>query len=109
MFNTSTKQKFAIFAGAVMVMGLSQPASAQSTRAQVRAEIARLADGYPGSTAVYAGCRAVAEDDYARTGSVSHALGALTGCSSVGCVLTDVYTDCLRVNARLFVLELRLS
>lgn len=109
MFSTSTKQKFAIFAGVVMAIGLSQPASAQDTRAQARAEIGRLASGYPGSTVVYGGCRAVAEDDYARTGSISHALGTLTGCASVGCVLTDVYSDCLRVNARLFVLELRLS
>ena len=96
-------------AAALMLAGLSQPATAQDWRSQARAEMRYLADDNPGSAIVYVGCRAVAEDEYYQSGDLNRALGSLTACAGLGCAFTDSYSNCLRVGSRLFILELALS
>lgn len=96
-------------AAVLILAGLSQPAAAQDWRSEARAEMRYLANENPGSALVYAGCRAVADDEYHNTGDLNRALGALTACAGIGCAFTDSYSNCLRVGSRLFILELALS
>ena len=95
-------------ATALALMMVSQPAAAQTSRGYIRAQISDLSRDNPGSALVYAGCRAAADDQYDRTGSIDSALGTLAACASIGCALTGSYKNCLSVNAQLFLLELRL-
>lgn len=96
-------------AAALMLVGLAQPAAAQDWRSDARAEMNYLANKNPGSAIVYAGCRAVAEDEYSNSGNMNRALGSLTACAGIGCAFTDSYSNCLRVGSRLFILEIALS
>jgi hypothetical protein len=108
MAKSTIKRFIGILATAIAVAGLAMPAAAQGSRSSVQAQINALANRNPGSALVYAGCRAAADGTYRNTGSLDRALGTLVGCASLGCALTDSYRNCLDVNARLFVLELRL-
>ena len=108
MAKFTIKRFIGTLATAVALAGLAQPAAAQSSRSSVQAQINSLADRNPGSALVYAGCRVAADREYRITGSMDRALGTLAGCAGLGCALTDSYSNCLSVNAQLFVLELRL-
>ncbi|HQS70075.1 MAG: hypothetical protein B7Y36_00455 [Novosphingobium sp. 28-62-57] len=93
-------------AAALMLVGLSQPASAQSLRAQIDAEMRYISSGNPGSALVFAGCAATAANEYNITGSTQRGVNVLVGCAAIGCGLTDSYSNCLSVNTRLFLLML---
>lgn len=109
MAHTGKLRFIGTLASALALAGLSQPAAAQSSRSYIQSQISELSRANPGSALVYAGCRAAADDEYYRTGSIDNALGTLAACAGIGCAITDSYQNCLSVNAQLFLLELRLS
>lgn len=109
MQNSIKNRAAAAVTAALLLVGVSTPAHAQNWRAQAQAEINYLVNNYPGSTMVYLGCNAVANDELARTGNLDKALVTLAGCASIGCVFTENYNDCLDVNALLFVYDVALS
>lgn len=91
---------------ALMLAGLAQPASAQSLRSQIDAEINQISYYNPGSALVFAGCATAAADEYYATRSNQRGLIVLIGCAAVGCKLTDSYRNCINVNTRLFLLAI---
>lgn len=105
MRTTFLNRTVVTFAAALAALTIGQPASAQSARAQVDAEINRLSYNNPGSALVYAGCAYAAADEYYTTGSTSEALKVLAGCAAIGCAFTDSYENCLGVNTQLFLLS----
>jgi hypothetical protein len=93
-------------AAALMLVGLSQPASAQSLRAQADAEINWLSRTNPGSALVFAGCATAATNEYYATGSNQRGVKLLLSCAAIGCAITDSYKNCLGVNTQLFLLSI---
>lgn len=93
-------------AAALMLVGVSQPASAQSLRTQIDREINQISYDNPGSALVFAGCATAAADEYYATGSDQRGLNVLIGCAAIGCGFTENYRNCINVNARLFLLSI---
>jgi hypothetical protein len=85
-------------------------AFAQASEAEgIRNQVGELITNYPGSSIVYFGCEAVAEQTYKSRQNLSDGLATLATCGAIGCALADSYKDCLEVDAELFVLHLRLE
>lgn len=68
-----------------------------------------LADPNPGSTLVFGGCVAGAASDYRDTRDMQHSLGVLAACETLGCMVTDSWSNCMKVGAQLFILEMRIA
>jgi hypothetical protein len=106
MRNTFFNRTTGAIAAALMLVGIAQPASAQSLRSQIDAEVNRISYNNPGSALVFAGCAAAAAQEYRQTNSRERGLNVLVGCAAIGCALTDSYSNCINVNTQLFLLSI---
>lgn len=106
MRNNFLNRTTGTIAAAMMLVAFAQPATAQSSRAQIDAEMNRIGYDYPGPALVFAGCALTAANEYNATGSTDSALGVLVGCAAVGCAFTNDYRNCINVNTRLFLLSI---
>jgi hypothetical protein len=109
MRNTRFNRTIGTFAAALMALAVSQPASAQSLRSQIDAEMNRIGYNNPGSVLVFAGCAAAATNEYRNTGSTERGLNVLVGCAAIGCAFTDSYKNCISVNTQMFLLSVARS
>ena len=106
MRNKFFNRTIGTIAAALTLVGLAQPASAQSLRAQADAEIRWLSQDNPGSALVFTGCATAATNEYYATRSNKRGMNVLLSCAALGCAFTDSYKNCLSVNTQLFLLSI---
>ena len=102
---------------AVSVSALLAPASAmaqsdyalRAERTQINEAAGRLAQNNPGSALVFAGCVAAAMSDYNRNKDAGNATATLAGCATLGCVVTDSWSNCMSVDTQLLIYAIRVS
>jgi hypothetical protein len=105
--------KLRLAVAAIFLSGIHTPSQAQSCswliseNQRLRQEATELAEYEWGSALVFGGCALIGMDTYNQTGSEEDALAAVAACAASGCALTTSYTNCLRVNATLFLYALR--
>lgn len=101
---------------AIAASMLVAPAAMAQTDYQLRAELRQINDAAtalgrdnPGSAVVFAGCVAVAMDDYHRNGDAGQATSTLAGCATIGCAFTDSWKNCMAVDTQLLIYAMRAS
>lgn len=106
MLKSIVKSSAGLIMAAFASASLTQPAYAQTMRSQVVGQMNQLINQNPGSALVFGGCSAAAASEYDKRGDMRDALGVLTSCAAMGCMLTNSYSNCLKVNTQLFALYL---